>query len=707
MESEKAPLRELIQGITGLVRGISRFAQENPKLVSGILKTVVGLVAMRGGLLVVSYLASLAVSPFLHLAKIWKMMSATRLLLQVGGMATAFPKLAGGVKIFGSALRWLDKGLVAAIGKIGGIFNFVWGKAGALLRWIGPLFVRVTGVIGNVMAACGGVIVKTVLAAGRAFLWLGRILLANPIGIALGLLALAGYMLYSNWSDVVGGAKALWSDLGDFFAGLWEDISSRAMALWDDLCSGFSGGIRVVSETLLAWSPLGVFLKIFQPVFDWFSQGMPDSFYGLGKAVVQGFIDGIASMAKPVTDVMKKIGDFLPESIQEKLGIKSPSRVFAQIGGFTMKGLEQGLSSAAAGPLSVVKNLAGTLATAGSIALAGSLPAMASPGLAAPDAMPFPAVKSLAETFAAAGSIAPVVNLPAMAAPSFTVPDTGPLSAVKSLAETLTVAGSVAPVVNLPVMAAPSFAVPDTGPFSAVKSLAETFSAAGSVAPVVNLPVMASPNFAAPDAGPLSAVKSLAETLTVAGSVAPVVNLPAMASPNFAAPDAGPLSAVKSLAETLAVSGSVAPVMNLPAIAAPSFAVPDTGPFSAVKSLVETLAITGSVAPVMNLPVMASPNFAAPDTGPLSAVKSLVETFAAAGSVTPVVNLPVMASLNLTAPAGTGGASGGMANATITVNVYPSPGMDEKALAELVAQKIAESQRRAAASRRSLLTDSD
>ncbi|MDR3323082.1 MAG: phage tail tape measure protein [Zoogloeaceae bacterium] len=417
---------------------------------------------------------------------------------------------------------------------------------------------------------------------GQALMWLGRLLLANPLGIALGLLALAGYMLYRNWSDVVGGAKALWSDLGSFFSNLWGQVKTA-----------FDGGIAGISALIINWSPLGIFYSAFASVLSWLGVDLPGKFTEFGSMIMQGLINGIKNSVTGVCEgVSTAIGGAI-DSAKELLGIKSPSRVFAQIGGFTMEGLEQGLSSATSGPLAVVKNLAGTLATAGSIALAGSLPAMAASSFAAPDAEPFPAVKSLAETFAAAGSVAPVMSLPAMAASSSATPDTGPLSAVKSLAETLAAAGSAAPVVNLPAMAAPSFATPDAGPFSAIKSLAETFAAAGSVAPVVNLPAMAAPSFAAPDAGPLPAVKSLAETLAAADSVAPAMSLPVMASPNS------------------------------------------------------------------------------------------------------------------TAPAGTGGASGGTANSTITVNVYPSPGMDEKALADLVAQKIEESQRRAAASRRSLLTDSD
>lgn len=80
---------------------------------------------------------------------------------------------------------------------------------------------------------------------------------------------------------------------------------------------------------------------------------------------------------------------------------------------------------------------------------------------------------------------------------------------------------------------------------------------------------------------------------------------------------------------------------------------------------------------------------------PLAAMQAAVAPMVAAGSI--AVASPAMA-----APVG-----GGSSTVSVTVNVYPAPGMDEKALAELVARKIADAQRAADASRRARLSDSD
>jgi hypothetical protein len=75
--------------------------------------------------------------------------------------------------------------------------------------------------------------------------------------------------------------------------------------------------------------------------------------------------------------------------------------VFAQIGGFSMEGLEQGLSAAAAGPLAFVRQLGGAIAAAGSLSLAASGPAMAA-------SAPVPAAGTIA---APAGMSAITINV--------------------------------------------------------------------------------------------------------------------------------------------------------------------------------------------------------------------------------------------------------------------------------------------------------
>ncbi|MBU9289904.1 hypothetical protein KTE21_29095, partial [Burkholderia multivorans] len=77
---------------------------------------------------------------------------------------------------------------------------------------------------------------------------------------------------------------------------------------------------------------------------------------------------------------IQRAGDSVVSWFKERLGIHSPSRVFAALGGFTMAGLEQGLRNGQDGPLATVRELGKRIVAAGAgigltgAAIAGSAP---------------------------------------------------------------------------------------------------------------------------------------------------------------------------------------------------------------------------------------------------------------------------------------------------------------------------------------------
>ena len=76
-----------------------------------------------------------------------------------------------------------------------------------LIGFIGGLALFKTTLLGGMFIV--NIFRTGILQITGLFMRLGMLLMANPIGIAIGLLAVAAYLLYDNWSAVVGGAKAL------------------------------------------------------------------------------------------------------------------------------------------------------------------------------------------------------------------------------------------------------------------------------------------------------------------------------------------------------------------------------------------------------------------------------------------------------------------------------------------------------------------
>lgn len=109
----------------------------------------------------------------------------------------------------------------------------------------------------------------------------------------------------------------------------------------------------------------------FGELWQWFT-ALPARFIEAGKNLMIGLGDGILSGLAYVKDKITGAGAAVIGWFKEKLGIHSPSRVFAELGGFTMQGLEQGLNDGQHGPLQAVLNTGKKLAAIGAgIAIGG------------------------------------------------------------------------------------------------------------------------------------------------------------------------------------------------------------------------------------------------------------------------------------------------------------------------------------------------
>jgi hypothetical protein len=216
---------------------------------------------------------------------------------------------------------------------------------------------------------------KTALpAVGKAILWVGRAFLMNPIGLAITAIAVAAYLIYRYWDPI----KA-------FFLGLWDEVKAA-----------FSGGIVGIAALIINWSPLGLFYKAFAGVFSWFGIELPAKFTEFGANILRGMIDGIMGQATALKDnISAAIGGGI-DAVKEKLGINSPSRVFMEIGGYSMQGLRQGIDAAGAAPIEAMRRMIGGLVSSAALALP------AAPALAAPP--PLFAQAPAAQSIPASGS---------------------------------------------------------------------------------------------------------------------------------------------------------------------------------------------------------------------------------------------------------------------------------------------------------------
>lgn len=139
---------------------------------------------------------------------------------------------------------------------------------------------------------------------GRGMLWLGRIFLMNPIGLAVTGIATSAFLIYKYWEPIKG-----------FFSDVWKKVTGA-----------FDSGMDRIEAT---------FAKL---------MNLKDQFVNFGSMMIQGMISGIKSKLTSLKSTVAEIGSSAVTTIKEKLGIKSPSRVFAdQVGKQIPAGMAMGI----------------------------------------------------------------------------------------------------------------------------------------------------------------------------------------------------------------------------------------------------------------------------------------------------------------------------------------------------------------------------
>ena len=160
----------------------------------------------------------------------------------------------------------------------------------------------------------------------------------------------------------------------------WEPVKTFFAGVWPQLKATCAGGLAGISALIINWSPVGVFYQAFAGVLSWFGIKLPAQFTEFGVNILRGLVNGITGSMGAVKDAISNAGSSTIAWFKEKLGIHSPSRVFAQLGDYTMQGLAVGLDRSEGAPIAKVSGLAQRLTQLGAgiaIGTATALPASA------------------------------------------------------------------------------------------------------------------------------------------------------------------------------------------------------------------------------------------------------------------------------------------------------------------------------------------
>lgn len=181
----------------------------------------------------------------------------------------------------------------------------------------------------------------------KGFMKAGLMMLANPVILAIVLLVAAigaaAYLIYNHWDTIK--------------AGFWKGVAAISSA-WDTFKSYMSAG------------------------FAWFI-GLHVKAANIGKNIVMGIANGIRNGASAVWNALKNVVTGGINKVKDFLGIKSPSRVFMALGGYTSEGMAMGIDRGRKRAMGAAGRLAAGVTAAGSLALAPVASAQPGQGSAA------------------------------------------------------------------------------------------------------------------------------------------------------------------------------------------------------------------------------------------------------------------------------------------------------------------------------------
>ncbi|AOJ03319.1 hypothetical protein WS70_16940 [Burkholderia mayonis] len=365
----RAKLRDLLNEIGERIAPMYNAALDQTRaLADNLLKTIqahpqatkviVALVAAFAALLAVLGTFTIVLAGVLGPLAIVRFSMAT-LGIQGGILSRALGIGAAAWRMFGAAAMGAGRLLLTTpIGLYAAAFAVA---ALLIYRYWGPIKAFVAGAlaaIGKALAPMRGAFLAALQPLGRALAaakpmwdWLGRALStaagwlgklfapARASADGLSAAAAAGRGFGAVLGAVLRAALAPLTWLGRALGGL-AGLFVEAMG---DARAAMHGGLAALGALILNWSPLGMFYRAFAGVLSLFGVELPAKFTEFGGHLVDGLVGGISSGLGKVKDAISNMANSTVGWFKEKLGIHSPSRVFAALGGFVGEGAALGM----------------------------------------------------------------------------------------------------------------------------------------------------------------------------------------------------------------------------------------------------------------------------------------------------------------------------------------------------------------------------
>ena len=142
-------------------------------------------------------------------------------------------------------------------------------------------------------------------------------------------------------TNVINTVKGWGTNIKNFVVNLWNTIVSGVKNFINNLKTNFSNGFNAIKTNIS--NVINNIKNFVTNILNTLKQ-LPAQAQAMGHNLIAGFWNGISNMIDFVVDKVSGFANSIVSTVKKAFGIASPSKVFAQIGGYLAEGLDEGFT---------------------------------------------------------------------------------------------------------------------------------------------------------------------------------------------------------------------------------------------------------------------------------------------------------------------------------------------------------------------------
>ncbi|MFP2467832.1 phage tail tape measure protein [Pseudescherichia vulneris] len=214
-------------------------------------------------------------------------------------------------QVTGSFRRWIEENpklaggllkVVAALASVAIVLGTVMLAVSVVL---GPLaLMRLQfSVLGIKGGSAFGLIANAIGGVGKGIMWLGRLMMANPLLAIIGLIAMGAILIWQNWDTLGPKFKAMWDAVCNATTAAGEWINQAFINTWRAVKAGVSEAWATVRQIISdKWTAILADVA-----------ALPAKFQDMGSAIIDSILNGINAKWETLKSRLSSVTDYLPE----------------------------------------------------------------------------------------------------------------------------------------------------------------------------------------------------------------------------------------------------------------------------------------------------------------------------------------------------------------------------------------------------------